>query len=120
MRVTKECENHCSTLGIQDPRAFVSAAGQNPRSIRAKQYRPDTLRARLEGVEFDPCLGIPHPHRLVRAGGHYSRPVRAKRSRSNGTGVPLEGEQVRIAEAVKVMPLPAAQIGPGALEQGQS
>src|SRR5262249_42715538 len=47
------------------------------------------------------------------------RAVRAERRRTEGTGVPLEREPVGMAEAMDVAPLPAAEVGPGAVEQAQ-
>src|SRR5262249_30411207 len=53
------------------------------------------------------------------ARGDDSRTVRAERRRTESTRVPVECEQLGMAKAIDITPLPTAEIGTRPVEQGQ-
>src|SRR5262249_59104588 len=72
----------------------------------------------LEGEESGAGLGVPQLRRAVRARGDDPRPVGTPSGRKDEVCVSLEGDEVRVAEAMDVVPLPPAQVGRRAFEQG--
>src|SRR5208283_239841 len=65
------------------------------------------------------ALGVPDPHCPIKTRRDDPRAIWAERRPKKGVAMPLECEELGMAEAMDVLPLPAAQFGTGAVEQGQ-
>ncbi len=117
--VAPEREDLGAAPRVPDLRRAVEAPGDDARAVGAERRRARRSPVCPEREDLGAAPGVPDLRRLVLARGDDARAVGAERRRADGIGVPLERHQVGMAEAMDITPLPAAEVGPGAVEQGQ-